>query len=142
MLFGLLALVTASVFAGAALYITAAEHPARMALASPAALTQWSVSYPRGAVMQASLAALSMVLGLAAAWLLWDLRWLLGAALIGVNWPYTLRVIMPVNRELKAVASGERHDDPEPLLRRWALLHAGRTAFGVLAVAAYVWALA
>jgi predicted DCC family thiol-disulfide oxidoreductase YuxK len=142
MLLGLLALTTAALFAGAAIYINIAEHPARMATEFSPSLVQWSHSYPRGYAMQASLAAASTLLGLGAGWLLGDLRWLVGAALIGANWPYTLRIIMPVNRQLQAIEPQQASATSDALLRRWALLHAGRSLLGLFAVAAYLWALA
>ncbi len=41
MVFGLIALVAATLFAGAALYITLVEHPARMGLGDEPLLAQW-----------------------------------------------------------------------------------------------------
>jgi hypothetical protein len=56
---GLLALVTASIFFGAAIYVNVAEHPARLALDGGAALAQWRPAYKRGFAMQAPIAVLS-----------------------------------------------------------------------------------
>jgi hypothetical protein len=45
--------------------------------------------------MQAPLAILAGLAGLAAWWQSRDWRWALGSALILANWPYTLAVIHP-----------------------------------------------
>ena len=67
MIFGLSALVVAALFTGAAFYINVAEQPARLGLEDRALLAQWTRAYPRGFVMQASLAVAGFLLG-AAAW--------------------------------------------------------------------------
>jgi hypothetical protein len=137
---GLLALVTAAVFTGAAVYINVAEQPARLTLGDDEMLEQWQPSYGRGFAMQASLAVVSTLLGLLAYWQTGNLWWFVGACLILANWPYTLVFILPVNKRLAAMAHGTAEGDKRVWLERWGRLHAGRSALGCLPVAAYLWA--
>ena len=133
MLAGLIALIVAALFAGAALYINIAEHPARMGLPLAYALQQWRPSYARGFAMQAALA----IVGGVAAGLQWylsgTLLWLVGGALLLANWPFTMLVIMPVNHQLHA-AEVESSGRAAALLRQWGRLHAVRTVLGFLSV--------
>ena len=133
MIWGLLALVIAAVFAGAAIYINVAEHPARFGLPVGALLTQWKPSYTRGFAMQASLAVLGCVAGAVAWWKTGDGLWLAGAVVLVSNWPYTLLGIMPTNRQLLAIAPETADAATRSLLERWGRLHAVRSALGVIA---------
>ena len=139
---GLLALVAAALFTGAAFYITVAEQPARLALDDRALLAQWLPAYRRGAMMQAPLAIIGAVLGAATWWTSGGWHFLLGALLMLTNLPWTLVVILPVNRRLGAIGP---EDDPapiRPLVRKWGWLHLVRTLLGMLATGAYLAALA
>lgn len=138
MLFGLLALTTAAIFAGAAVYINAVEHPARLALDSRSQLAQWRPAYKRGFIMQSALALISFVFGVLAWWQTGDWQWLPGAVAIITNWPFTIAVILPTNNRLMEEGIGEA--EVLQLLGKWTRLHAVRSVLGLLATLAYLWA--
>lgn len=133
----LMALTAAALFAGAAFYVSAVEHPARLALDPAALLAQWKPSYKRGTLMQAPLALLGAVFAVLAFLGNYEWRWLLGAALMFANWPFTFAVIMPTNRRLMAMSGAE--PEARMLIERWGRMHAVRTALGVAATAVFLW---
>lgn len=127
-------------FAGAALYINVAEHPARMALDTANALRQWAPSYGRATLMQAPLAIIGFACG-TGAWLLGaGLPWLVAAVLIGMVVPFTFLVIMPTNRQLLDPSRDSASNQTRDLLAKWARLHAVRTvlSFAAAALAIYL----
>jgi hypothetical protein len=140
MLAGQLALTAAALFAGAAVYVSVAEQPARLSLDDRALLTQWKLAYKRGTAMQAPLAIIGFLLGLAAWWQTGHWAWLLGAAILIANWPYTLLGIMPTNKILMATELTSAGPDSRALIEKWAALHAGRTALGFAATLIFLWA--
>lgn len=141
MLAGYLALTFAAAFAGAAFYVNFAEHPARLGLDARALLTQWKFADRRGAMMQTTLAAVSAVLGVLAAFFAESWWWVGGAILIGATWPFTWFVIMPTNRALLETPDSDADDTARGLIEQWGRLHVVRTVLGVLSVAAYLLAL-
>jgi len=141
MIMGLIALVVAAVFTGAALYINVAEQPARMGLDDRALLAQWQPAYKRGLAMQASLAILGFLCGAAAWWQTGRLAFLAGAFVLLGNWPYTLVGIMPTNKALMAMDPADAGPASRALIERWGRLHAVRTALGAAATLILVWAL-
>jgi Domain of unknown function (DUF1772) len=139
---GLLSFLAAAAFAGAAVYVSIAEHPARMQLDDAAALTQWKPSYARGKAMQASLALVGSLL---AFWVWWEGRdwlWLAGGLALLASWPFTLVAIMPTNHRLEAIAAADAGPASRALLVRWGKLHAVRSLLGSLAALLMLLALA
>lgn len=141
MLAGQLALTTAAVFTGAAIYVNVAEQPARLTLDTRSLLAEWKPSYQRGAIMQASLAIIAGALGIIAYFMTWDWRWLIGAALILAPWPFTMLIIMPTNNILKATTPETANEQTRGLILQWGRLHAVRTALGIAATAVFAWIL-
>jgi len=128
----------AALFAGAALYINVAEHPARMVLDTRHAALQWAPSYERATWMQAPLALLSLLAGTAASLMGGGAGWLGAALLIGAVVPFTFVVVLPTNHALLAPDRDLASDETRALLERWARLHAVRTALSLAATAVYL----
>jgi hypothetical protein len=111
--FRFVAILSAVLISGAAMYINQVEHPARM---------ECGPSYRRAAVMQVILARMASAGG-AGAWLTrapWV--WMLGALFILAVIPYTLLVITPTNRQLLDPALNRESDKAQRLLQRWGRL--------------------
>jgi Domain of unknown function (DUF1772) len=98
----LVATLATALFAGAAVYVSLVEHPARVSCGLDVALREFGPSNKRGAVMQASLALIGCVAGLAVGWQLGDGYVALASVLLGLLVPFTLIVILPTNKRLLA----------------------------------------
>ena len=133
MLFELLAIVCAGLFAGAALYVSFVEHPARLQCGTALAATEFGPSYRRATVMQASLAAV----GLVAATVAWAQgrggTVLLGGLLLGLVVPFTLLVMLPTNQRLLRPDLDRGSAEARQLLEHWGRLHAVRSATSAIA---------
>jgi hypothetical protein len=140
MVFGLLGLIAAAVFAGAAFYVNVAEQPARLSLDDRALLAEWKPSYKRGAAMQAPLALLGCLLGLIAWWQTSHPGFLIGGIAMLAPWPWTLIGIKPVNNALLATEPDKAGPEMRALVVKWGALHGVRTALSGLATIAFLWA--
>ena len=128
----LVATLAAGLFAGAAIYVSAVEHPARLSCGTELALREFRPSYKRGAVMQVPLAVVGCLAGLGAAWQLRDGGIAFGAVVLGALIPYTLIAIFPTNTRLLDPALDPRGAEADALLLTWGRLHAVRTAISTL----------
>jgi len=134
------AVVASGLFAGAALYITVAEHPARMECGTTLAATVFGPSYRRAAAMQASLAVIGTLAGVLS-WLLGGGGEWLGAALVlFFVVPFTFVAIMATNRRLLDPGLDRGSAEARALLARWGRLHAVRTVAGAVSFFVFVWA--
>ena len=136
MLSGQLAIVAASLFSGAALYINVAEQPARLGLSDQPLLDEWKPAYKRGTMMQAPLAVIGFLLGAWAWWEAGSILWMIGGLLMLANLPVTLLGIMPTNNRLMATQTATA--ESRALIVKWGGLHAIRTGLGFAAVAAFL----
>lgn len=121
------------VFAGAAIYVSLVEHPARMSCSTALAATVWAPSYKRATLMQAPLAIIGAASGTLAWWLGGGLAWLAAAVLIFLVVPFSLTVIMAINKQLLAPGRQVESAETRALLIQWGHLHAVRTVLGTAA---------
>jgi Domain of unknown function (DUF1772) len=122
-----IAVLACGLFAGAAVYVSLVEHPARMECGVEIATAEFPPSYHRGTIMQVTLAALGLLSSMAA-WLVGaTFWWLIAGILLGSVIPFTLLVILPTNKQLLSPTLDGRSAQTEQLLARWGTLHAVRS---------------
>ena len=131
----IVATLCAGLFAGAAIYVNAVEHPARLSCGTDVALREFAPSYRRGTVTQATLASVGFVAGMWSAWVQGDAWLALAAILLGAVVPFTLVVILPTNHRLLDPNLDPRGQTAMELLVRWGRLHATRS---ILSSAAFM----
>jgi uncharacterized membrane protein len=138
-LFEGLAVLCAGLFAGAAIYITLVEHPARLQCGTELAVTEFGPSYRRATLMQAPLAAV----GLIASVLAWaqgrGISVVVAGVVLGLVIPFTLVVILPTNKRLLDPGLDRGSAEAAALLARWGRLHAVRSVLGALAFGLLLW---
>jgi hypothetical protein len=90
--------------------------------------------------MQASLAVLSGICGIAASVRDSHVAWMAGALLILANWPYTMLAMLSLNHDLMRRPEEAADATSTGMLHRWGRLHAVRTGLGLAAATAFLWA--
>jgi hypothetical protein len=135
------ATLACGIFAGAALYISLVEQPARLSCGIAVAVTEWRRSYRRATVMQAPLAIVGSLLAFASWWIGKDSAWLLGGIFLFAVIPFTLVVIFPTNRALENDNLDLSSSKAERLMRQWSALHAVRVGLSLVAFLIFLFAL-
>lgn len=122
----------------AALYVSLVEHPSGMSLGAEFAVREFAPSYRRATIMQAPLALAGFLLA-AIAWMegahivcLW------GGATLGLAVPFTLVIMMPVNRRLHEPDLTRNPARAAALLSQWSRLHAARVGLSLVALLAFL----
>ena len=132
------AVLACTLFTGAAVYITAVEHPARLSCGAAAAVAEWVPSYKRATIMQVPLALIAGLFGIIRCVQGGGPVWLWAATLILTVIPFTLIVIRPTNNRL--LDRARPADQTMHLLKTWGRLHAVRGALSIAASILFVWA--
>ncbi len=133
-----LAMLCCAIFTGAAIYINAVEHPARMSCGVKVALSEWAPSYKRATVMQASLAVLGFVFSVIAWFVGANIVVLVAGILLVLVAPFTLIVIMPTNNRLLGLNAEKDSEEAKILLNRWNKLHIVRSALSLAALITFL----
>ena len=128
------ALVATALFAGAAVYVTVVEHPARERCGARIAIAEFGPSYRRAAIMQGGLALVGGAAGIVRWATLGDVSWLIGGLLLAALIPYTLIAIMPTNQRLLDPTLDADGAEAVALLCRWGRLHSVRTLVSCVAL--------
>ncbi len=127
------AVFSCMIFAGAAIYINIAEHPARLECGTELAATVFPPSYNKASVMQAGLAIVSTLSAIAVFYLGGSTLWLIGALFIFSVIPFTIVVIMPTNIKLKSSDLDKSAESTQAMLELWGKLHFVRTVVSLIA---------
>lgn len=130
----IVSVIFTGLFAGAAVYVSVVEHPARMSCELSVALAEFRPSYRRAAVMQVILAAGGVVGALVAYYQGRGISTLVAGIVLATVVPFTLIVIMPINRQLLDETRHSQTPDTDVLLEKWGSLHNIRTVASMLAL--------
>lgn len=136
----LVAVLACTSFTGAAVYINAVEHPARLSCGTEIAATQGAPSYKRATVMQAPLALVAGLSGIVRFLQGGGALWGWAALIILAVIPFTLVVIRPTNNQLLDARRDRRSAETRRLLATWGRLHGVRSVLSVVASILFVWA--
>ncbi|MSQ46837.1 MAG: DUF1772 domain-containing protein [Deltaproteobacteria bacterium] len=137
-IFQFIAVLSGTLFTGAAIYINLVEHPARMGCGTELAITEWAPSYNRATGMQVPLAIGSTIAGAGSWFITGNLLWLLGTLLIFAVIPFTFIAIMPTNKLLLDPGIDKTSPTTRALPEKWGTLHGVRSILSLVASALFL----
>lgn len=135
----ILAVLACTLFAGAAIYINIAEHPARLSCGTELAATVFGPSYNRAATMQVFLALIATMSGVAIWATTGGSLWVVGSILIFSVIPFTFVAIMPTNKILLDPQIDRTSEETRALLIKWGKLHLVRSILSGIASLAFLY---
>ena len=131
-LFQFAAVLSALFFTAIAIYVNLGEHPARMECGHEVAATVFGPSYKRASKIQVGLVSAATISGVVL-WLMGaGFMWLVGALFIFSAVPFTLVVMMPINKELLDPGLDKKAGKTQELLHKWGRLHTVRSLLGLV----------
>ncbi len=139
--FEFIAILSASIFTGASIYINLVEHPARMSCGTALAVTEFAPSYKRATIMQVLLALIAFLSAIVAWFMESGISWLMGGFLIVLVIPFTVVAILPINNQLLDPGLDKNSEKAYQLLNRWGKLHAVRSVLSLTAVLIFLYSL-
>ena len=138
----IIAAACSGIFAGAAIFVSAVQHPASLQTGGTRSAELFPLVYHRAAPMQAGLAVLGSLSGLLAWFSGSGVLWLVGATLLGSVVPFTLLGMKTINERLLAPDLDPTTPEIPDLLRRWGRFHWARSVASALSFLVFLAALA
>ena len=134
----LVAMMCTALFAGAALYISLVEQPARLLATMEVALGEFRPGFPRARALQAAFAVVGGLSGALVWWYGAGRGWLLASLCLLSIVVFTVVVITPVYTALLDPSLSPSAPEARLLLEKWGWLHAVRTMLGLVALISVV----
>lgn len=135
MILDFVAFLSTALFFGASMYVSFVEHPARLSCNVTAALDQWRPSYRKAAAMQIMLSVIGIISSVVVYFISKDLFVLIAGLLLATIVPWTLIIIMPINKQLLNTTRNASTPGTLNLLQKWGKLHHMRTVISLAALA-------
>jgi len=135
------ATIAAGLWAGISIYIALVEHPSALRVGVQFATDYFRVMSKRTAPLMMILAATG---GVAAVYVWYqggNPGWLIGGALLLLQFPLTALFIVPTNIRLLKIDVDQANDEALALHHKWRTMHGVRTLLGCPPFVMFVWLL-